>query len=116
MIRGGLTVIEVADVGRAVRFYVETLGMKLVDEGGGDGDGPDDAAEAVVDAGDGFRFALAEVTGRRPAAAQLVFFSKIPLDQAVAILDNRGVAIERRADRAHFADPDGHTLTLRIPS
>ena len=31
MIRGGLVTLFVRDVGRAVRFYVETLGMKLVE-------------------------------------------------------------------------------------
>ncbi|MDF2692206.1 MAG: hypothetical protein K0S65_589, partial [Labilithrix sp.] len=32
MIRGGAVLFNVRDVGHAVRFYVETLGMKLVEE------------------------------------------------------------------------------------
>lgn len=96
MIRGGVVRLPVSDVGRAVRFYVETLGMKLValDE---------QAGQAVIDAGDGLRLELA----RGPAAVGLV--PKIPLEEATAILENRGVAF----DGSHrFTDPDGNVLYL----
>src|SRR5947207_136105 len=50
MIRGGLVTLFVRDVEHAVRFYVESLGMKLVEQAG--------TGWAVIDAGDGFRIGL----------------------------------------------------------
>lgn len=108
MIRGGFVTLPVSDVERAVRFYVETLGMKLVEDGG--------AARAVIDAGEGFRIALEKGAGGG-GAVRLDLAPKIPLAEAVAILDNRGVAFRREKDGvveiAVFADPDGNALALR---
>lgn len=100
MIAGGCTSLGVRDVARAVRFYIETLGMKLVAE-------RDETA--VLDAGDGFLVALRLGP---PAKLPLTFFAKVPLAEAVAIYENRGIAF--RADGAAFAfqDPDGNTLCL----
>ncbi len=109
MIRGGLVTLTVSDVAHAVRFYVETLGMKLVVQ--------ESLDEAVIDAGDGFCVGLrsgAVVAAPRPAVA---FFTKVPLTEAVAIYENRGITFELRGEgtalTAHFHDPDGNALSLR---
>ena len=103
MIRGGMVTLGVKDVGASVRFYVETLGMKLVAEGQG-GQGGD-----VIDAGEGFRIALV----KGDAKASLTLFSKLPMAEAVQILENRGVVVTKTAEGAAFDDPDGHHFTLR---
>ncbi len=109
MIRGGAVVLNVSEVARAVRFYVETLGMKLVEE---QADGT-----AVIDAGDGFHIALrrGDAPGTTPAAAVLLY-PKVPIDEAIAIYENRGVtfAVERGSGGvvARFCDPDANSLSL----
>jgi catechol 2,3-dioxygenase-like lactoylglutathione lyase family enzyme len=109
MIRGGLVTLNVSDVGRAVRFYVETLGMKLVEEA------PD--GSAVIDAGEGFLIALR--SGGAPGAATAVtLFTKVPIEEAIAIFENRGVTftIERPDGglvMARFRDPDANLLCLQ---
>lgn len=101
MIRGGLVRLPVADVGRAVRFYVETLGMKLVAER---------ADDAVIDCGDGFSIELAKTPGgEHKGAVSVGLRPKIPLAEAKAILENRGVAIDASN---HFVDPDDNHLFL----
>lgn len=110
MIRGGIVTLMVKDVGGAVRFYVETLGMKLVEE----------ATEhwAVIDAGEGFQIGLhggrTSATPPSPEAPSIGFHAKLPLAETIAILENRGVAVTRRDQGprsfAHFTDPDGNAL------
>ena len=106
MIRGGLVTLSVADVGRAVRFYVETLGLKLIEDGGEDG--------CVVDAGEGFRIRLSR--GRPAAGSAVTLLSKVPIDEAIAIYENRGVTfVVERSERgtvAELRDPDGNALRL----
>ena len=112
MIRGGLVTLHVRDVNRAVRFYVETLGMKLVEEAG--------ATRAVIDAGEGFDLALALAdkpprSGARASTADaptIGLSTKVPLEEAVAIYENRGVVFEKRDGVAHFRDPDDNPLYL----
>ncbi|MBS2015354.1 MAG: VOC family protein [Deltaproteobacteria bacterium] len=113
MIRGGRVRLGVADVERAVRFYVETLGMKLVEDGG--------LTHAVIDAGDGLHVELAKGAavhdqGGQSSVTELGLASKIPLGEAMAILENRGVALSSSegggATRARFSDPDGNRLYL----
>ena len=113
MIRGGLVTLFVRDLDRAVRFYVETLGMKLVEEAG--------EAWAVIDAGEGFRIGLARVSApaassRGPLAPSVRFTPKVPIGEAVSILENRGVSFEVKQEGAltlaHFRDPDDNALCL----
>ena len=121
MIRGGLVTLFVRDVGRAVRFYVETLGMKLVEEGG--------AGWAVIDAGEGFRIGLSHAssqasamdpggpTGTRGAFTPSIGLTpKVPIREAIAIYENRGVVFDVKDEGpvtlAHFRDPDGNALYL----
>ncbi len=114
MIRGGLVTLYVRDVDRAVRFYVETLGMKLVEELDCSG-----ASWAVIDAGAGFRIALHEggaVEGRGAFAPSVGLYPKVPIEEAIAIYENRGVKFETKGDGpvtlAHFRDPDDNVLYL----
>jgi catechol 2,3-dioxygenase-like lactoylglutathione lyase family enzyme len=111
MIRGGLVTLFVRDVQRAVRFYVETLGMKLVEEAG--------TGWAVIDAGEGFRIGLHEgggVEGRGAFAPSIGFYPKVPLKEAVAIFENRGVHFDVKEDGpvtlAYFRDLDDNILYL----
>lgn len=112
MIAGGMVTLFVSDVGRAVRFYIETLGMKLAEDG---------AEMAIVDAGDGFRIGLHARKGGPPAhangAPKVGLFPKMPIKDAIAILENRGVAFEVLSGEgvtiANFRDPDGNVLYLR---
>jgi len=111
MIRGGLVTLFVRDVPRAVRFYVETLGMKLVEQAG--------RGWAVIDAGDGFRIGLHEgggVEGRGAFAPSIGFYPKVPIAEAIKILENRGITFDVKNDGpvtlAHFRDPDENVLYL----
>jgi catechol 2,3-dioxygenase-like lactoylglutathione lyase family enzyme len=97
MIRGGFVTLHVSSVAAAVRFYVETLGMKLVEERDG---------AAFLDAGDGFVLRLAEGPERISSVA---LRAKVPLAEAIAIYTNRGVVFD---GSARFRDPDGNTLRL----
>jgi catechol 2,3-dioxygenase-like lactoylglutathione lyase family enzyme len=123
MIRGGLVIYFVRDVEVAVRFYVETLGMKLVEQA---------PHWYVVDAGDGFRIGLhaakdaSACEPKHPAGATSSFsspvinlFPKLPIHQAVAILENRGVSLTTQdidsGTIANFCDPDGNPLCLYQP-
>ncbi len=104
MIRGGLVTLYVRDVGEAVRFYVETLGMKLVEERAG--------GAAVIDAGDGFRLGLEKRSEKGAGAPPVGLHPKLPLKEAIAIFENRGIRFSLEGDRAVFEDPDGNRLYL----
>lgn len=107
MIRGGIVTLNVRDVGHAARFYIETLGMKLVEE--------EAPTSFVIDAGEGFRIRLrsGDPIAKGPA---LDLEPKVPIDEAIAIYENRGVTFS--TDRAggvttaRFEDPDGNVLRL----
>lgn len=107
MIAGGTATLNVSDVARATRFYVETLGLKLVAD-----DGP---RGARIDAGAGFVLSLVPGEGR-DAAPRLHLTPKVPIDDAISILENRGVRFDvtRGGGRvtAVFTDPDGNKLAL----
>lgn len=105
MICGGAVVVNVTDVARAVRFYIETLGMKLVSE---------DAQASIIDAGDGFRLELRAGTSR---TSPVHLYTKVPLEEVIAIFENRGVAITvqrqgQTAVSAQFDDPDSNRFVI----
>lgn len=109
MIRGGLVSLFVRDLGAAVRFYVETLGMKLVEERA--------TTWSVIDAGEGLRIGLHAGVPEAPRGAPRVGLSpKIPIREAIAIFENRGVSFELTTDGpvtiATFHDPDDNALYL----
>lgn len=107
MIRGGRVTLPVREVAQAVRFYIETLGMKLAEEA---------RASAVIDAGDGFLIELSESAGGAKKSAPVTLFSKVPIAEAIAIYENRGVAftVEQNDGRttARFHDLDANELAL----
>jgi catechol 2,3-dioxygenase-like lactoylglutathione lyase family enzyme len=107
VIRGGLVTLAVKDVSASVRFYVETLGMKLVEERGARG--------AVIDAGDGLCIGL-ERRDTAGSSAHVGLYVKVPLREAVAIFENRGVSFDVKTEGtvplAYFRDPDGNVLFL----
>lgn len=109
MIAGGQVTLFVRDVASAVRFWIETLGMKLVEE---------DKGYAVIDAGEGFRVAL-HAGKTNVGSTKVGLYPKMPIKEAIAILENRGVAFEIIEDAkvvlANFKDPDGNLLYLRQP-
>ncbi len=98
MIRGGAVVVPVASVASAVRFYIETLGMKLVEER---------PVESIIDAGEGFLLALRASTEKLRGGVEL--HAKVPLAEAIAIYENRGVVFDASG---RFEDPDGNAFTL----
>ena len=101
MIRGGMVTLAVRDVASSVRFYIETLGLKLVEE---------TAEASILDAGESF---LIELRAGTPAQTQpLTLFPKVPLAEAISIYEMRGVSF---ADDGGFTDPDGNRLRLRAP-
>ena len=108
MVLGGLVTLFVRDANVAVRFYIETLGMKLVASREG--------AE-VIDAGDGFLLELRGLGGVMPPMLKNVplvtFYAKVPLAEALAIYENRGVVFDAEG---RFADPDGNALRLAARS
>ena len=98
MVLGGMVTLCVRDASVAVRFYIETLGMKLVASREG--------AE-VLDAGDGFLLELKN--GAQRGGAEVTFYAKVPLAEAIAIYENRGIVFD---PDGRFADPDGNALRL----
>jgi catechol 2,3-dioxygenase-like lactoylglutathione lyase family enzyme len=116
MIAGGHVTLAVTDLGRAIRFYVEVLGMKLV---------ATDARTGSIDAGDGLVIVL--LSGRRQSADKFALGTAMPdsllglrvkseLKDVVAVLENRGITFVLQGDaphtRAHFRDPDDNDLYL----
>jgi catechol 2,3-dioxygenase-like lactoylglutathione lyase family enzyme len=113
-----LVTLFVRDVRASVRFYVETLGMKLVEQAG--------QGWVVVDAGEGFRIGLheggsarLEGEGRGAGTPTVGLYPKVPIREAIAVLENRGVAFDVNDDGpvtlAHFRDPDDNALYLCQP-
>ncbi len=118
MIRGGLAVLPVASVASAVRFYVETLGLKLVayhEPEAADGADSAESARATLDLGDGFLVALvaAPSARARPVTLGLRVAS---VERAASLLENRGLALRSEVHAGvaacTFSDPDGNTLFL----
>ncbi len=106
MIRGGMVEVPVARVSVAIRYYVETLGVKLVDDRG--------ESCAVLDLGQGALVALVEKP--RDSARACIGLSVADVPRAVSLLENRGIVFrsEAHAGRATsaFSDPEGNTLYL----
>lgn len=115
MISGGMATVLVGEMGRAVRFYVETLGFKLRVQHG------DEWAE--VDAGGGLRIGLHKPAPHRPkpgtaGSISIGFEVNQPITEVVDVLKNRGVAFQGpvvdtgAVKLAFFGDPDGNALYL----
>jgi catechol 2,3-dioxygenase-like lactoylglutathione lyase family enzyme len=116
MIRGGNATIYVTDLDRAVRFYRDTLGLRLAFRAG--------PHWAEIDAGDGFRLGLHPAFPHLPApgrAGGITVGLAVdgPITEVVAELERRGVGFDGPVTEggggialASFADPDGNPLYL----
>ena len=117
VIQGGNATIYVSDMGRAVDFYHDTLGLGLVFRAG------DHWAE--IDAGGGLHLGLHPASARGPAPGTLGGITvglsvDEPIGKVVAALQQRGVTfdgpivddVEGGLALAFFADPDGNPLYL----
>jgi catechol 2,3-dioxygenase-like lactoylglutathione lyase family enzyme len=116
MIHGGNATIYVADLERSIRFYVQTLGLKLRMRAG---DG-----WAEIDAGPGLVIGLHPAeAGHTPAPGQrgsvaIGLNVDVALEVVVAALEKKGVAFggpiveDEHVRLAFLSDPDGNALYL----
>lgn len=104
MISGGFPSLGATNLSRAIRFYVETMGMKLSAEA---------PLHARLDAGEGFTFELLKDGPK--VTTPLCFLARGDLDETVAIYENRGVVFTRedaQTPRYRFEDSEGNQLCL----
>jgi catechol 2,3-dioxygenase-like lactoylglutathione lyase family enzyme len=115
MFRSGNVTLYVTDMDRAVRFYQETLGLKLAYRFG------DHWASVVLDKG--LTIGLhptreAHPAGDRKGSPAIGLELSGSITDAMKTLEARGVKFEGVADEgkagkfAHFHDPDGNLLYL----
>jgi len=114
MIRAGVVTIYVSDMQRAVDFYTRTLGLRLMFRA--------DDHWAQLDAGDtqiGLHPASeAGPTPGTPGAITLGFALSVPIAEAIAQLEAKGVVVSGAVPGgggvtlAFFSDPDGNPLYL----
>lgn len=102
MIESGRVRLPVANVERAVRFYIERLGVKLVAS----------TPCARIDLGGGFEIDLVAGAVSAPTALELVLRGSF--EEALGTYENRGLALVRGNDGtspfAECTDLDGHRL------
>jgi|GEM_PF-6072734 len=93
--------LSVGDLGREVRFFVETLGAKLVDLQGD---------RALIDVGDDFVVTLTTDAGQ---TTPITFFARGDFEETLGVYENRGIAFTREDDgAASFVDRDGNRLRI----
>lgn len=108
------TVYPARDVAAARAWYEATLGLTFA--GAYVEDGVEKYNEAHL--GDGcFALMAPEWAGREPGSAASIAFEVRDLDEAIARLREKGVAIESAFDgpvcrQATLSDPDGNTITI----
>ena len=117
MIEGGTPTIYVSDMDRAVQFYTEVLGLRLISRHGDEW--------ASVDAGKGLTLGLHPAAKRMGAPGTLGSINvglnvTESIDEVVRTLESRGVTFDGpiKGDAngsirlAFFGDPDGNSLYL----
>jgi predicted enzyme related to lactoylglutathione lyase len=116
MISRGLVTVYVSDMENAVRFYTQTLGLRLKWR--------HENNIAMVDAGPGLTMALHPITAAAPAppgtkgSVQLGLIVDEPIERVVSRLQERGVAVGGDivtfdgGKCAMIADPDGNDICL----
>ena len=114
MFTGGVFTIYVSDMDRSVKFYTETLGMKLMERHGDHW--------AAIDGGPGLSIGLhpatAEVPAGRPGSTAIGLYLNGPIRAAVDRLRGKGVTFQgpviddKALSLAFFSDPDGTPLYL----
>jgi catechol 2,3-dioxygenase-like lactoylglutathione lyase family enzyme len=112
--RGGVLTIYISDMDRAVRFYSEALGFKVLERYGNHW--------ASIDGGPGLAIGLHPATAEVPAGRQgsiaIGLYLEMPIDQAMKELKSRGVQFsgpvidDKQLRLAFFADPDGNPFYL----
>lgn len=113
MFMGGNATILVADLKKAVKFYVETLGLKLQHEM----DGHFVQVEAP-----GLTIGLLHLSGDQgvkpgTSGSMSIGFEVGELESAIETLKSRGVQFHdyvegQAAQVVHFSDPEGNTLYM----
>ena len=114
MITGGNATVFVSNMDNAVRFYTETLGLRLTNRFGDHW--------ATVDAGKGLTIGLHPASAKYPAPGtkggmMLGLEIDIPIEKAIAELTERGVKVsgivgDSAGNFTHFEDPDGNPIYL----
>ncbi len=114
MITGGNATVFVSNMDNAVRFYTETLGLRLTNRFGDNW--------ATVDAGKGLTIGLHPASAKYPAPGtkggmMLGLEIGIPIEKAIARLNERGVKVggivrDFPGNFTHFEDPDGNPIYL----
>jgi len=114
MFRGGVVTVYVAEMDRAVNFYVEALGFTLKERHGNHW--------ASLDGGPGLTIGLHPATAEIPAGRQgsiaLGLYLERPIKEAMKDLIARGVQFggpiidDKALSLAFFADPDGNPLYI----
>ena len=114
MFRGGVFTIYVTDMDRSVKFYTETLGMKLLERHGNHW--------AAIDGGPGLSIGLhpatPEVPAGRPGSTAIGLYVDEPIRSATDKLRGKGVTFQgpviadKALSLAFFTDPDGTPLYL----
>jgi predicted enzyme related to lactoylglutathione lyase len=115
MISGGNATVFVSNMDRAVRFYTETLGLKLTNRFGDHW--------ATVEAGKGLTIGLHPASARYPSpgtkgAIMLGMEIDDAIERVVARLSEKGVEVKGSIVRdesgnfAHLEDPDGNEIYL----
>lgn len=116
-VTGGVPTIFISDMDEAVRFYTETLGLKLTFRA--------ENHWATVDAGDGLTLGLHPASEKAPApgtlgAVQIGLNVARPIEDVVETFKSRGVQFRGGivddanggVKLAFFNDPDGNVLYL----
>ena len=116
MISRGLSTVYVSDMDTAVRFYTQTLGLRLKWR--------HENNIAMVDAGPGLTMALHPITAAAPAppgtrgSVQLGLIVDEPIERVVERLQERGVTIGGEivtfdaGKCVMIADPDGNDICV----
>lgn len=113
MLTKGITTIFVADMDRSIRFYTETLGLRLAQRFGNHW--------AQVETGQltiGLHPASAQNPAGRNGSITVGLAFSTPIEEAVSTLQQKGVkfqgpiAQDNAGKMAYFEDPDGNLLYL----
>ncbi|MFD0870271.1 Predicted enzyme related to lactoylglutathione lyase [Chlamydia abortus] len=113
MFKSGNVTVMVADMKKAVQFYIETLGLELQHEGDG---------HFAQIAAPGLTIGLLHLAGEQgsepvKSGSMSIGLEVEEMGSAIATLKSRGVdfhdAVDGKAAQVvHFSDPDGNTLYL----
>ncbi len=109
-ITSGCATLQVADFDRAISFYSETLGLKLIVRFGDEW--------ACMDAGEGMLIGLIPCSGSKETGISVGLCASEQFDSAVENLRQQGISIDSQTESggavrlAFFADPDGNPLYL----